>query len=595
MPEKDKNYVEFEENTKQDDTDYIPMGATSNQEHCYYNSAFKNDDEGSDGIPDYVNTEDFTDGIRPRNQEDVEKMNYENVEGAGNGIKPPVTDENKPAYPMTSVKKQMKENLGRGNKSEKAVSSVKKINEPPSPVDTEDEDPSHDYVNDEKDKSWTTGIPPKILIPGHEEETVTPSVQQKLKKSLLRHRGSDPSKTNHMRYENTSIKQQPLQSTNTFQSERRSERKTPGVHYRPRKVPETIQETQKETKQTPATNELLSKILSLRPQVRLQSEIYEDVTKGKDGIRPELEHSEEESEDEKPPSIAGHKIGRTQSGPSYVNAGNGGKNAEVKDPVLSCAQSTKGIQGLNLRKTSLTNKQTEHDSTGVPPPNFTCKRSSQDQSTKESYVNVPSPAAVPSPPALGHISATQGQDQTTKESYVNVHVPNRPTQSIFIPKDRPKTIKRSEPESSDEYESDDSDENIYDDNLVETEHKRTEPAHGSESDEAILGKNQRDDDNHPLSRSAKQGSVITKQPFGSGGMDPVSIKTLDESEEEEDVYDDTEVVIRELQGIRSKQAEERLTFPKRNHSNASTKQSTVMKSGGSVNQEEEEEQESFLQ
>ena len=297
------------------------------------------------------------------------------------------------------------------------------------------------------------------------------------------------------------------------------------------------------------------------------------------------------SEDEKPPCIAGHKIGRTQSGPSYVNAGKEVINTEAKAGVFSCAQSIKGVQGLNFRKTSLTNKQTEGDSTGVPPPNFTGKGSSQDQSTKESYVNVPSPAAIPPPSALGHISATQGQDQIRKESYVNI--PNRPTQSIFIPKNRPKTVKRSHQESSDEYESDDSDDNIYDDNLVLTELRRTEPAHGSESDEAILGKNQRDDDNHSLSRSAKQGSVITRQPFGSGGMDPIIIETLNESEEDDDVYDDTEVVIRELQGIRSEQAEERLTLPKRNHSNANAKKSTVMKSGGSVNQEEEEEQESY--
>ena len=665
VPEKDKNYVEFKEGAEDD---YIPMGQTSNSEHCYYNNGFKGEDEDSDGIPDYENTDEFTDGILPRNREDGATINYQNVESADNdGIEPVGLDENKerqdtriPTDPMSSVIKEMKKNL--------------EIKESPSPVDTEDEDPSHDYVNGEDDKSWTSSILPKILVPGHEEETMAPSVLQKSKKSLLRHRGSDPAKTDHERYENTSVQQPPLRSTNAFQSDRTSDRKTPGVHYRPRKVPEAIQETQKETKQKPESS-LKSKILSLRPQVRLQSEIYEDVTKVKDGIRPESEHSEEESEDEKPPI--------------------------VKALASAFEQSAKGDKGANFRNTSSTKKQIERDSTEAQPPEFTCKRSSQDQSfkesyvnvptptgipppsaaghisaasdasTTESYVNVPSPAGIPPPSASGHISATFGKDESPRDSYVNVPTPaaipppsaaghisgapgkdklikesyvnvptpagiappsasghvsatlrkdkpikesyvnvpsaegippppvftlnstrrgqggcdgqNRPTHSIFIPKNykRKKTIKPSDAESSDEYVSDESDDNIYDDDLV---------LHASPSDEAVLGGNQRDDQNLLPSLPDKQRPAITKQPVGFGGINPGRIGSINENEEDDAVYEDTDVVIRDVQAIRSEQTDKSMTFPKRNHSNASTKQASVMKSRDSVNEQDEEEQ-----
>ena len=678
VPEKDNNYVEFKEGAEDD---YIPMGQTSNSEHCYYNNGFKGEDEDSDGIPDYENTDEFTDGILPRNREDGATINYQNVEIADNdGIEPVGLDENKerqdariPTDPMSSVIKEMKKNL--------------RIKEsPPSPVDTEDEDPAHDYVNGEDDKSWTTSIPPKILVPGHEDETIAPSLLQKSKKSLLRHRGSDPAKTDHKRYENTSVQQPPLRSTNAFQSDRTSDRKTPGVHYRPRKEPEAIQETRKETKQKPESS-LKSKILSLRPQVRLQSEIYEDVTKVKDGIRPESEHSEEESEDEKPPV--------------------------VKALASAFEQSAKGDKGANLRNTSSTKKQIERDSTEAQPPEFTCKRSSQDQSFKESYVNVPTPtgipppsaaghisaasdasttesyvnvpspagiappsasghisgtfgkdesprdsyvnvptpAAIPPPSAAGHISVAPGKDKLIKESYVNVPTPagiappsasghvsatfrkdkptkesyvnvpsaegippppvftlnstrrgqggadgqNRPTHSIFIPKNykRKKTIKPSDAESSDEYVSDESDDNIYDDDLVLNNHGRAVQTHASPSDEAVLGGNQRDDQNLLPSLPDKQRSVITKQPVGSGGMNHGRIETLDENaenEEDDDVYEDTDVVICDVQGIRSEQTDKSMTFPKRNHSNASTKQASVIKSRHSVNEQDEEEQ-----
>ena len=254
------------------------------------------------------------------------------------------------------------------------------------------------------------------------------------------------------------------------------------------------------------------------------------------GIKPtklEPELNEEEGEDEKPPSIAGHNIGPTQS----------------------------------------------------------CR------SSQESYVNVPSPAAIPPPSASGHISATRGKDQPGEESYVNVpssaaipphsapgHVnaQNRPMKSIIIPKNVAKTINRLDPVSSEEYESDDSDDNIYDDEFVVNNLSRTDTARLSQNDEAILGTNHRDDGKLPPSLPVKKRSVITKQPAGSGGINPERIETPDENEENDDddnVYEDTEEIIRELQGIP----------PNRTHSNASS----VMKSKCSVNQEEEEEQESF--
>ena len=602
VPEKDQNYVEFEGEEKQEDG-YIPMGGSLKSEHCYYNNAFIRGDEDEDRIPDYINTDEFINGVPPRNHEDeASKLQYQNVEAADDGVKP--SEEAKRTSAMSNVIKQMKENLSEGNNSVTAISSVKKfvdrINKsqqsPEKDIDSEDEDPPHDYVNGDENTSWTTGITPNIRVPGHEEGSMAPPVQQKLKKTL-RHRGSDPAKTNHDRYENTSVQRQRLQSTNVFQSERNSERKTTGVHYRPRKAPETGQESQKETKNKLASN-FKSIIQSRREQVRIHSDIYEDVPKDSYGIKPtklEPKLNEEESEDEKPPSIAGHNIGPTQSGPSYVNAGNEVKNAEIKS-TLGCAQPTKEVKCLNFRNTSLAKKQTERDSTGVPPPNFTCKRSSQ-----ESYVNVPSPAAIPPPSASDHISAARGQDQPSKESYVNVPSPaaipppsapghvsaqNRPTQSIIIPKKVAKTINRLEAVSSEEYESDDSDDNIYDDDLVVNNLRRTDPARVSQNDEAILGINDRDDGKLPPSLPVKKGSVIIKQPAGSGGINPERIETPDEDEENDDddnVYEDTEEIIRELQGIP----------PNRTHSNASRKQSTVMKSKGSVNQEEEEEQESF--
>ena len=634
VPEKDQNYVEFEEEEKQEDG-YVPMGGSLKSEHCYYNNAFIRGDEDEDGIPDYINTDEFINGVPPRNHEDeATKLQYQNVEAANDGIKP--SEEAKRTSAMSNVIKQMKETLSEGNNSAKAVSSVKKfvdrINKSQSPekdIDSEDEDPSHDYVNGDENTSWTTGITPNIIVPGHEEGSMAPPIQQKLKKTL-RHRGSDPAKTNHERYENTSVQRQRLQSTNVFQSERNSERKTTGVHYRPRKTPETGQESEKETKNKLASSDFMSRIQSRRPQVRLNSDIYEDVPKDSYGIKPtklEPELNEEASEDEKPPSIDGHNIGPAQLGPSYVNAGNEVKNAEVKS-TLDCVKPTKEVKGLNFPNTSLAKNQTEGDSTGVPPPNFTCKRSSQesyvnvpspvaipppsapghisatqgkDQPGEESYVNVPSPAAIPPPSAPGHISATQGKDQPGEESYVNVPSPtaipppsapghvsaqNRPTQSIIIPKKVAKTINRLEAVSSEEYESDDSDDNIYDDDLVVNNLRRTDPARVSQNDEAILGINDRDDGKLPPSLPVKKGSVITKQPAGSGGINPERIETPDEDEENDDddnVYEDTEEIIRELQGIP----------PNRTHSNASRKQSTVMKSKGSVNQEEEEEQESF--
>ena len=276
IPEKDQNYVEFEEEEKQEDG-YVPMGGSLKSEHCYYNNAFIRGDEDEDGIPDYINTDEFINGVPPRNHEDeATELQYQNVEAAEDGIKrsgenKETEGQDKRTSAMNNVIKQMKENLSEGNKSVTAVSSVKKfvdrINKsqqsPEKDIDSEDEDPAHDYVNGDENTSWTTGITPNIRVPGHEEGSMAPPVQQKLKKTL-RHRGSDPAKTNHDRYENTSVQRQRLQSTNVFQSERNSERKTTGVHYRPRKVPETGQESQKETTPKLASNDLMSKILSRR-------------------------------------------------------------------------------------------------------------------------------------------------------------------------------------------------------------------------------------------------------------------------------------------------------------------------------------------
>ena len=516
IPEKDQNYVEFEEEEKQEDG-YVPMGGSLKSEHCYYNNAFIRGDEDEDGIPDYINTDEFINGVPPRNHEDeATELQYQNVEAAEDGIKrsgenKETEGQDKRTSAMNNVIKQMKENLSEGNKSVTAVSSVKKfvdrINKsqqsPEKDIDSEDEDPAHDYVNGDENTSWTTGITPNIRVPGHEEGSMAPPVQQKLKKTL-RYRGSDPAKTNHERYENTSVQRQRLQSTNVFQSERNSERKTTGVHYRPRKSPETGQESEKETTPKLASNDLMSKILSRRKHVRMHSDIYEDVPKDSYGIKPtklEPKLNEEESEDEKPPSIAGHNIGPTQS----------------------------------------------------------CR------SSQESYVNVPSPAAIPPHSAPGHVNAQ-----------------NRPMKSIIIPKNVAKTINRLDPVSSEEYGSDDSDDNIYDDEFVVNNLSRTDTARLSQNDEAILGTNHRDDGKLPPSLPVKKRSVITKQPAGSGGINPERIETPDENEENDDddnVYEDTEEIIRELQGIP----------PNRTHSNASS----VMKSKCSVNQEEEEEQESF--
>ena len=81
---------------------------------------------------------------------------------------------------------------------------------------------------------------------------------------------------------------------------------TPDVHYRPRKEPN-------------ASEFMKQQLQTRRDKVRLQSEIYEEVTTTNDnGIKPRGMEQIPGDEDLDPPSSAGHITGSSRIGPSYV-------------------------------------------------------------------------------------------------------------------------------------------------------------------------------------------------------------------------------------------------------------------------------------
>ena len=209
-PEKDKNYVEFDEN-------YVPMDGA---QECYVNEGFAGDDDKANDR-DYVNTADeFPNGIVPPKSRGER---YANVEDNGiDGGRHPgtITNHHKPAGntrvdPMKNVIDQLKSTQTAPIPAEDVSLEQNYVNETlPGPVtgtDVDDEDDISlpDYENSE---NWGP-VTPEIRFPDHEQQRHVrpPAVLPKPKNS--RRRVSDPAKKDPIPYQNTAIGQEPYINT----------------------------------------------------------------------------------------------------------------------------------------------------------------------------------------------------------------------------------------------------------------------------------------------------------------------------------------------------------------------------------------------